>query len=80
MEGCLMPHDLLFGRPLHETNNDLIESTDRPTILQSSKLKNIVEYFWSRWSREYFTSLREQHKNTARVIVNQGRKRQLEAS
>lgn len=45
MEGCLMPYDLFFGRPLHETNNDLIESTDRPTILQSSKLKKRSRIF-----------------------------------
>ena len=64
IEPCLTPNHLLFGRTLTLSNtdmNDINYNTINP-ILESQKLKNIVNHFWNRWQKEYLCNLRGTHK------------------
>ena len=64
LETCITPNLLLFGRTLSFSNQEpapLI--TESSSIkLYSSKISNIINYFWDRWRKEYTISLRKYQK------------------
>jgi hypothetical protein len=72
-EDILTPNHLLFGRRL-EINKP--EKHDTNIGTQKKKLDAILNHFWSRWRKEYVTSLREQQKrqtkHTKAATVNKG--------
>ena len=64
LETCITSNLLLFGRTLSFSNPEpapLI--TESSSIkLYSSKISNIINYFWDRWRKEYIISLRKYQK------------------
>ena len=63
-EDILSPNHLIFGRQLPTTN---MSTQNRDSDLNLSKrkkmLQTILNHFWSRWRREYVTSLRQFQKS-----------------
>jgi len=62
VENILTPDHLLFGRSLQQiniSNNFEIEIIDVNVSKRSKHINLILQHFWSRWSLEYLTSLRD---------------------
>ena len=59
----LTPNHLLYGRILNgeqiDPTTDVIINDDFPET--SKRITQILKHFWTRWSSEYLTELREHH-------------------
>ena len=63
-EDILSPSHLIFGRQLPTTNMSTQNSYSDLNLSKRKKmLQTILNHFWSRWRREYLTSLRQFQKS-----------------
>ena len=67
--GCLTPSHLFMGRRVlsqrsSEEVNSILEAsvTSVDLVKRANHLKHVLQHFWSRWSKEYLTELREHHR------------------
>ena len=59
-EDILSPNHLIFGRQLPTTKKSTQNSNSDLNLSKRKKMLQIIlNYFWSRWRREYVTSLRQ---------------------
>ena len=62
-EDILSPNHLIFGRQLPTTKKSTQNSNSDLNLSKRKKMLQIIlNYFWSRWRREYVTSLRQFQK------------------
>ena len=71
--GCLTPSHLFMGRRVlsqrsSEEVYDILDAsvTSADLVKRANHLKHVLQHFWSRWSKEYLTELREHHRVTKR--------------
>ena len=66
LEPCLTPNHLLFGRTVNLFNSDHSEiiHNNVDIVVESRKIINIINHFWTRWHKEYLCNLREHQKLT----------------
>ena len=64
LENALTPNHLLFGRTLSSASdqNTPIQIRVQNITAQGKKVNRIINYFGSRWLKEYVVNLRETHK------------------
>ena len=75
-EDILSPSHLIFGRQLSTTNMSTQNSDSDLNLSKRKKmLQTILNHFWSRWRREYVTSLRQFQKSKQNKSATQAIKK-----
>ena len=75
-EDILSPSHLIFGRQLPTTNMSTQNSYSDLNLSKRKKmLQTILNHFWSRWRRDYVTSLRQFQKSKQNKSVTQAIKK-----
>ena len=65
IESCVTPNHLIFGRRLeYVSDNNLPLNPNASIDFQSfcKKINTTLKHFWSRWTKEYLSELRERQK------------------
>ena len=75
-EDILSPNHFIFGRQLPTTNLSTQNSDSDLNLSKRKKmLQTILNHFWSRWRREYVTSLRQFQKSKQNKSATQAIKK-----